>query len=123
MLSDLADSVHIIDTARRLRELGFKIEMDDFGTGYSSLNMINDLPIDVLKLDMAFVRNAFKNGRNTRLLEIIIDIARYLSVPVIAEGVETLEQLDALKSMGCDYVQGYYFSMPVPAEEFEKYLK
>lgn len=117
------DSVHIIDTARRLRELGFKIEMDDFGTGYSSLNMINDLPIDVLKLDMAFVRNAFKNGRNTRLLEIIIDIARYLSVPVIAEGVETLEQLDALKSMGCDYVQGYYFSMPVPAEEFEKYLK
>ena len=93
--------------------------MDDFGTGYSSLNMISTLPIDALKLDMQFIRNAFKEGRDTRMLEVIIDIADYLSVPVIAEGVETQEQLHALRAMGCDMVQGYYFSRPLPPAEFE----
>ncbi len=116
------DSQQIIGTVNRLRELGFHIEMDDFGTGYSSLNMISALPIDVLKLDMQFIRSAFDHGRDTRMLEIIIDIADYLSVPVIAEGVETEEQLNALKAMGCDFVQGYYFSRPVPTEEFERFL-
>ena len=98
------------------------ISMDDFGTGYSSLNMISTLPIDALKLDMQFIRNAFKAGGDTRMLEIIIDIADYLSVPVIAEGVETEEQLNALKAMGCDFVQGFYFSRPLPPEEFEKLI-
>jgi EAL domain-containing protein (putative c-di-GMP-specific phosphodiesterase class I) len=97
--------------------------MDDFGTGYSSLNMISTLPIDTLKLDMQFIRNAFKDEKDTRLIEIIIDIAEYLNVPTIAEGVETEEQLHALKIMGCDFVQGYYFSPPVPAEKFEVFLK
>ena len=81
--------------------------MDDFGTGYSSLNMISTLPIDALKLDMQFIRNAFSQRKDTRMLEVIIDIADYLSVPVIAEGVETEEQLNALKAMGCDLVQGF----------------
>ena len=116
------DSRQIIETVGRLRELGFRIEMDDFGTGYSSLNMISSLPIDALKLDMQFIRDAFRNGRDTRLIEIIIDIADYLSVPVIAEGVETEEQLNALKAMGCDIVQGYYFSKPIPAAEYEHFL-
>ena len=116
------DSEQIIETVRQLRDLGFQIEMDDFGTGYSSLNMISSLPIDALKLDMKFIRNAFDHRRDTRLLGVIIDIADYLSVPVIAEGVETKEQLDALKAMGCDLVQGYYFSRPVPAEEYERFL-
>ena len=116
------DSEQIIDTVNRLRALGFKIEMDDFGTGYSSLNMISSLPIDALKLDMQFIRNAFKEGRDTRMLEVIIDIADYLSVPVIAEGVETQEQLYALKAMGCDLVQGYYFSKPLPAGEYERFV-
>ena len=109
------DSQQIISKVNHLRNLGFRIEMDDFGTGYSSLNMISTLPIDALKLDMAFIRNAFKPGGDTRLIEVIIDIADYLSVPVIAEGVETEAQLNALKVMGCDLVQGYYFSKPVPA--------
>ena len=116
------DSEQIIGTVNQLRELGFHIEMDDFGTGYSSLNMISTLPIDALKLDMQFIRNAFNQRKDTRMLEVIIDIADYLSVPVIAEGVETEEQLNALKAMGCDLVQGYYFSRPVPAEEYERFV-
>ena len=116
------DSVQIIETVNRMRDLGFRIEMDDFGTGYSSLNMISTLPIDALKLDMQFIRNAFKEGGDTRMLEIIIDIADYLSVPVIAEGVETEDQLTALRDMGCDLVQGYYFSKPVPADEYERFV-
>ena len=117
------DSAQIISTVNRLRDLGFQIEMDDFGTGYSSLNMISSLPIDALKLDMKFIRNAFRDGKDTRLIEVIIDIADYLGVPVIAEGVETEEQLNALKALGCDIVQGYYFSKPVPAEEYEVFVR
>ena len=116
------DSEQIIETVNKLRALGFRIEMDDFGTGYSSLNMISKLPIDALKLDMQFIRHAFSGRQDTRMLEVIIDIADYLSVPVIAEGVETEQQMLALKEMGCDYVQGYYFSPPVSAEEFEEFL-
>ena len=116
------DSEQIIQTVHRLRDLGFHVEMDDFGTGYSSLNMISSLPIDALKLDMQFIRSAFSEQRDTRMLEVIIDIADYLSVPVIAEGVETEEQVVALRAMGCDYVQGYYFSRPVPTEEYEYFV-
>lgn len=97
--------------------------MDDFGSGYSSLNMIIKLPIDLLKLDMGFIRHAFSADGDTGILKIMLDIARYLSVPMIAEGVETKEQMLTLKELGCDIVQGYYFSKPVPAEEFEQFFK
>ncbi|MBQ7202419.1 MAG: EAL domain-containing protein [Eubacterium sp.] len=117
------DADQIIKVVKDLRELGFKIEMDDFGTGYSSLNMISELPIDVLKLDMQFIRQAFSNRKDTKLIEIIIEIAEYLSAAVVAEGVETEEQVSSLKEIGCDIIQGYYFSKPVPPEEFEKFLK
>ncbi len=113
------DSAQIVSTVKQLREKGFRIEMDDFGTGYSSLNMISDLPIDALKLDMQFIRNAFRERKDTRLLEVIFHLAESLEVPTIAEGVETAEQMLTLKSMGCDIVQGYYFSRPLPADEFE----
>ena len=116
------DSKQIIETVENLRDLGFQIEMDDFGTGYSSLNMISNLPIDALKLDMQFIRSAFSEGGNTHMVEVIISIADYLSVPVIAEGVETEEQLRALRILGCDIVQGYFFSKPVPAKEFEPFI-
>ena len=118
------DYEQVITTARELRGMGmgFRIEMDDFGTGYSSLGMLSHLPIDVLKLDMSFVRNAFGETRDLRMIELIIDIADYLHVPVVAEGVETEEQYIVLKALGCDYIQGYYFSKPVPAEEFDKFL-
>ena len=116
------DSDQIIETVEKLRRVGFRVEMDDFGTGYSSLNMLSSLPIDALKLDMKFIQNTKKNTREMRMLELMIDIAEYLGVPVIAEGVETGEQVQALKDMGCDIVQGYYFSRPVPAEEFERFI-
>ena len=119
------DSDQVISTAKELRGMGmgFRIEMDDFGTGYSSLGMLTHLPIDALKLDMSFIRSAFGETRDVRMIELIIDIADYLHVPVVAEGVETEEQYMVLKAMGCDYVQGYYFSKPVPHEEFDHFIE
>ena len=116
------NSSQIISTVNLLREHGFQIEMDDFGSGYSSLNMLSSMPVDALKLDMKFIQDAFRDGRDMRLIEVIIEIAEYLNVPIIAEGVETREQLLALKALGCQQVQGYYFSKPVPAEKFEPFL-
>ena len=117
------DAEQIIETVRRLRSMGFLVEMDDFGTGYSSLNMLSTLPIDILKLDMKFISTAFGQEKDdTHMLEIIIEIARHISAPVVAEGVETREQLTALKNIGCDMVQGYYFSPPVPADKFRQFI-
>ena len=112
------DSEQIIETVNNLRGLGFRIEMDDFGSGYSSLNMLTSLPIDALKLDMKFIKVICENPKSARLVGIMIDIARLLEVPVIAEGVETEEQMELLKKLGCDIIQGYYFSKPLPPEEF-----
>ena len=103
-----------------MRAKGYEIEMDDFGSGYSSLNMLSSMPIDVLKMDIAFIRNIERNEKDFRLVELIVDIARSLKVPVIAEGVETLGQLNLLRNAGCNLVQGYYFSAPLPAAEFER---
>ncbi len=112
----------IIDKVNALREAGFMIEIDDFGTGYSSLSMINKIPLDALKIDMIFIRNAFRSQNDNQLIKIIIDIASYLKVPTIAEGVENKEQVEVLKELGCDLVQGYYFSKPVPEDEFARFL-
>lgn len=116
------NSDQIISTVKTLQKLGFRIEMDDFGSGYSSLNMLSALPIDALKLDMSFVRNAFRERKDTRLLEVMILLAESFGVTTIAEGVETAEQMLTLKTMGCDIIQGYYFSKPLPAKEFEVFL-
>lgn len=113
----------LLDIVDRLRNLGFEIEMDDFGSGYSSLNMLSDMPIDVLKMDMKFVRNIESSDTDMRLVKLILDIARYLRLKVVAEGVETPGQLSLLKDAGCDLVQGYYFSRPLPPEEFEKLIE
>lgn len=118
----VSDSNMIIERVEDLRNKGFFIEMDDFGSGYSSLNMIGELPIDALKLDMQFLRNAF-NKRNMKIIDIVLDIAKCLEVPAIAEGVETEEQYLKLKESGCAIIQGYYFSKPIPCEEFEKYYE
>lgn len=107
---------------RQLRSLGFDIEMDDFGTGYSSLNMLSEMPIDVLKMDMKFVKNIEMNETDMQLVKLILDIAAYLKLKVVAEGVETPGQLRLLKNAGCQMVQGYYFSKPVPPDDFEKLL-
>ena len=121
--SAYTDDKQMVEIVRRLRENGYEIEMDDFGAGYSSLNMISSLPIDVLKMDMGFIRNIKEDNRELRLVELILDIARYMDVPVVAEGVETEEQLELLRKANCRYVQGYYFSRPLPAQEFEQWIE
>ena len=113
----------VLDVIRQLRELGFQIEMDDFGSGYSSLNMLSDMPIDVLKMDMKFIRNIETSETDRRLVSLILDIAKYLNVSVVAEGVETEGQLKILQERNCDVVQGYYFSRPLPPEEFEALIQ
>ena len=113
----------MLDVVGCLREKGFQIEMDDFGTGYSSLNMLSSMPFDVLKMDMKFVRNIEASETDRRLVMLILDIAKYLKVQVVAEGVETEGQLQILKQGGCSLVQGYYFSRPVPPEEFETFIQ
>ena len=113
---------NIIDTVSDLRERGFVIEMDDFGSGYSSLNMLSELSVDILKLDMHFIQK--KNlPQDKSILSFIIGMSKVLELDTIAEGVETKEQVEKLKAMGCDYVQGYYYAKPMPAAEFEKYMK
>lgn len=116
------NSDQIIEKISRLRSKGFKVEMDDFGSGYSSLNMLASLPIDALKLDMRFIRNICESEKDLKMVELMIEIAEFLKVPVIAEGVETEEQYKLLKKSGCDIIQGYYFSKPLPPEEFNKLI-
>ena len=107
----------------KLRQKGYVIEMDDFGSGYSSLNMLSSIPIDALKMDMAFVRNIENDEKDASLVELILDIAANLKLPVVAEGVETETQLGILRKLGCAIVQGYYFSRPLPADEFEARIR
>ncbi|MFR9235449.1 MAG: EAL domain-containing protein, partial [Eisenbergiella massiliensis] len=113
----------IIHTIGRLRELGFVIEMDDFGSGYSSLNMLNKMSIDILKLDMKFIQSETAKPVNQGILRFIMGLARWMNLGVVAEGVETREQLERLREIGCDYVQGYYFARPMPCGEFEALLR
>ena len=116
------DTRQLIEVVEQLRKDGFKVEMDDFGSGYSSLNMLTTLPIDVLKMDMKFVKHVHKDQKSRRMIELVIDIADYLSVPVVAEGVEEEEQVAILKEAGCQIIQGYYFSIPLPPADFSKLL-
>ncbi|WP_418667059.1 EAL domain-containing protein [Allofournierella sp.] len=113
----------IIETVTKLRKLGFVIEMDDFGSGYSSLNMLNQMPLDILKLDMKFVQGEAGKSVGQGILQTIVELARRMRLSVVAEGVETQEQLNRVAETGCDYVQGYYFSKPMPAQELELLLK
>lgn len=113
----------IIETVSRLRNLGFVIEMDDFGSGYSSLNMLNRMPLDILKLDMAFIQSETAKPVSQGILRFIMSLARWMDLHVVAEGVETREQLERLREIGCDYVQGYYFAKPMPCSEFEELMK
>ncbi len=117
------DTDYVVNMTRKLRESGYLIGMDDFGTGYSSLGMIADMPIDALKLDRSFIVDALKDDKNRKLLKMMMDIADSLSAVTVAEGVETRQQLDLLKSLGCDIIQGYYFSKPLRAIEFEHLVK
>ena len=104
----------------KLQAYGFKIEMDDFGSGYSSLSTLRNLVMDVLKIDMEFLRSTDNYEQSLLIINAIIDMAKSLNMTVITEGVELENQADALTVMGCDIFQGYYFSRPIPVSEFEK---
>ena len=116
----ISDSRQLLLVVEQLRKTGFVVEMDDFGSGYSSLNMLSELPVDVLKLDLKFLRTGTDAGRRHRIMQAVIDLAHTLHLLVIAEGVETKEESLLLEEMGCQYAQGYYYGRPVPENEFEK---
>jgi len=117
------DTVQMLQAVKSLRDAGFRIEMDDFGSGYSSLNMLCLMPIDALKIDMKFVRNIVSSKTGYRIVELVVEMARALNVPTIVEGVEDQEQYELVRRVGCDVVQGYYFSKPVDAAGFEKLIE
>ncbi len=110
----------VIRVVEGLRRKGYVVEMDDFGTGYSSLNMLSAMPVDVLKMDRAFIRKISESEKDAHLVGLILGIAKSLKIPVVAEGVETEEQVRLLRELGCSLVQGYYFGRPQPAAEFEE---
>lgn len=112
-----------INMLRDIKEMGIKISIDDFGTGYSSLNYLRHLPIDYIKIDQSFVRNITTDKNDAAIVKTIIDLAHNLQYNVIAEGVETKEQLDVLTSLGCNNIQGYYISQPLNADDATKFLR
>ena len=112
------------EAERKVHALGFVVSMDDFGVGYSSLYMLKNINIDILKIDKSFSDEVMEDKRGRIILESIIEMAKKLEIKTVAEGIETKEQLEYLKQIGCDMVQGYYFEKPLPIEEFEeKYIK
>ena len=118
----VGNAPYINDIIKKLHEYGYIIEMDDFGSGYSSLNVLKDIEFDIIKLDMQFLAERKDNNRGGTILSSVIRMAKWLEIPVIAEGVENVHQADFLKSIGCDYVQGYLYSKPIPEDEYQKLL-
>ncbi len=105
---------------KELQNHGFKILMDDFGSGYSSLNVLKDIAVDILKLDMRFMVDGTSDKRGENILASVVRMAKWLEMPVIAEGVEQKQQVEFLRSVGCEYVQGFYYAKPMPVDEYEK---
>lgn len=117
MMTDLNNQLELVE---RLREYGFAVEIDDFGSGYSSLNTLKDMNVDTIKIDMGFLRETEHRDRSRSILRMIIALSKQLGLEVITEGVETEEQTKFLAEFGCDVFQGYFFSKPIPVEEFEQ---
>jgi EAL domain-containing protein (putative c-di-GMP-specific phosphodiesterase class I) len=120
LMKRAASAASILQT---LRTEGVQIAVDDFGTGYSSLSYLQKFPVDALKIDQSFIRQISMAGHDTTLVTAVIGMAQSLKLRVIAEGVETLEELAFLQANQCDEAQGYYFSRPVPPTQFAKLLE
>ena len=125
---ELTESIYLDNTKKALElvdglhKLGAKVSMDDFGSGYSSLNLLSRLPIDIIKLDKVFLKDDNLQESDKIIISCVVDMAKRLQITSLCEGVETLEQSDYLKEAGCQIQQGYYFSKPIPQEEFEKFM-
>ena len=122
-ITESADDQQISMKALQLKEAGFTLLMDDFGSGYSSLNILLETPFDVIKLDKKFMENMMVSNKGKLILEQVVLMADKLELGLLAEGVETKEQIDLLENIGCDQVQGYYYAKPMPEEEFFTLLK
>lgn len=118
----MEDQDLVMKTMSNLHQLGFKIMMDDFGSGYSSLNVLKDMEVDYLKVDMKFLQDQEFNGKGEKVLTSVIRMAKWLHLPSIVEGVETLEQVDFLKCIGCEYAQGYYYAKPMTVGDYEAFI-
>ena len=114
------DKSVLLTTVRKLKEFGFKVSMDDFGAGYSSLNSLKELPLDIIKLDAEFFRSVDDIDRSNLIVGQTITLAKKLGMEIVAEGIETREQVDFLAKQDCDLIQGFYFSKPLPVSEFEE---
>ncbi len=121
--SMMSGTEHINTVINKLHDYGFLVEMDDFGTGYSSLNVLKDIDLDILKLDMLFLSTESKGNRGGIIVSTVVRMAKWMEIPIIAEGVETVQQADFLKSIGCDCIQGYLYSKPIPQPEFQEKLR
>lgn len=117
------DREMIIRTANRLRDYGFAVSLDDFGAGYSSLNSLRELPIDIVKLDAGFFRGQELDGKGQIIVKEIISLAKQLDIQIVAEGIETKEQVDFLSENKCDLIQGFYYAKPMPVEEFSDRMR
>ena len=113
------DKQILLDTIKKLKEFGFKVSMDDFGAGYSSLNSLKELPLDIIKLDAQFFRDIEDKKRADLIVCDTIKLAKKLGMQIVAEGIETREQVDFLAQQHCDLIQGFYFAKPLPVEDFE----
>lgn len=117
-ITETADDIQVCRKALELKEQGFTLLMDDFGSGYSSLNILLETPFDVIKLDRKFMENMMLSDKGRLILEQVVSMVNKLDLGLLAEGVETREQVEFLKTMGCDQVQGYYYAKPMPEEQF-----
>jgi EAL domain-containing protein (putative c-di-GMP-specific phosphodiesterase class I) len=112
----------MIEIGEAFRLYGFKMAMDDFGSGYSSINLLGNLPLDVIKMDQGFFNSHLKREQNLIVVESVIKMIKKLGMTVVAEGIETEAEVDLLRSLGCDIIQGYYFGKPMTVFEFEEQI-
>ncbi len=122
-ITETVDDQQVSMKAFQLKEEGYTLLMDDFGSGYSSLNILLETPFDVIKLDKKFMENMMLSGKGRMILEQVASMSEKLGLGLLAEGVETKEQVELLQSIGCDQVQGYYYAKPMPQEDFFELLK
>ena len=121
--STVNNDIDIQKILNKIKQKRFSIAIDDFGTGYSSLNMLEMMPIDTLKIDKSFIDRIDINEEKAILIEVIMFISKKLNLKTVAEGVETIEQVNYLKRWNCDLIQGYVYQKPLRFEELKKYIK